>query len=208
MFDWFHQLMDAGAWLQYFGPWVLGGVAIIVFIESGVLFPFLPGDSLLVTAGALHPELHIEIWQLILVAATAAVCGDQVGYWIGRKFGRGLFKEDARILKTKYLNSAEDFFHRRGPLALVLGRYVPIVRTYVPVSAGTAAMPYRRFLTFSVIGATTWVISMSLIGAALSNIPGIGQSVDRIILLVVAISLLPIAFSALMKYIKSNHKAS
>lgn len=191
-----HQLMDAGTLLQGFGPWVLVGIAGIVFIESGVLFPFLPGDSLLVTAAILRHELNLSVVVLTMVAFLAAFAGDQVGFWLGRRFGRGLFKDDARILKTEYLDRAEDFFARRGPLALVLGRFVPIIRTYVPLASGTAGMPYRRFIAWNVIGAAGWVVSMLMVGVLLGGIPGIAHSIDAIMLVIVGLSVLPVIISA------------
>ena len=154
--DFIHNLtsyMDAATLLEAFGPWVIGGIALVVFIESGVLFPFLPGDSLLVTAAILRHELQVSLWVLIAVGMIAAIAGDQVGYWIGHRFGRGLFKKDARLLKLEYLNTAEDFFRKHGPLALVLGRFVPIVRTFIPVAAGTAGMRYKKFIGWNVSGA-------------------------------------------------------
>ncbi|MDK7750511.1 DedA family protein [Brevibacterium sp. UMB10442] len=133
-----------------------------------------------------------------------AVAGDQVGFWLGHKFGRRLFKDDARILRTDRLATAEAFFNRRGPLALVIGRFVPIVRTYVPVAAGTAQMPYRNFVIWNVGGALAWVGSMVLIGALLGHIPGITHSIDGIILLIIGISMLPVAISAITSYIKKR----
>lgn len=196
----FSNITNVEALLEGFGPWVLAGIAVIVFIESGVLFPFLPGDSLLVTAAILHKHLNLEIWQLVVVGIAAAVIGDQVGYWLGHKFGRGLFKPDARVLKTEYLVMAEDFFKKWGPLALVLGRFVPIVRTYIPVSAGTALMPYSKFIGWNVLGGVAWVGSMTLVGVFLGGIPGIADSIEKIMLLVIAVSLAPVVFSALKKY--------
>lgn len=196
----FSNITNVEALLEGFGPWVLVGIGIIVFIESGVLFPFLPGDSLLVTAAILHKQLNLEIWQLVAVGIAAAVIGDQVGYFLGHKFGRGLFKPDARVLKTEYLVTTEEFFRKWGPLALVLGRFVPIVRTFIPVSAGTALMPYHKFIGWNVTGGVAWVGSMTLVGVFLGGIPGIANSIEKIMLLVVAVSLAPIVFSALKKY--------
>ncbi|MEH0108191.1 VTT domain-containing protein [Tersicoccus sp. MR15.9] len=191
--------MDAGSLLQGFGPWVLVGVAVVIFIESGVLFPFLPGDSLLVTAAILHPTLGLPVWALVLVAAAAAIAGDQVGYLLGRRFGGRLFKPDARVLRTERLEAAADFFARRGPLALVLGRFVPIVRTYVPLAAGTAGMGYRRFVGWNVLGAVAWVVSMTAVGVLLGGIPGVAHSIDGIMLVVVAMSVLPIVVGAVRR---------
>lgn len=198
------QLLDAGQILHQLGPWTLAGIGGMVFIESGVLFPFLPGDSLLVTAAALHGELGVTLWAIVLVAGLAAVLGDQVGFLLGRRFGRRLFKDDARVLKTSRLEQAEAFFARRGPLALVLGRFVPIVRTFVPVAAGTAGMHYRSFVGWNVAGALAWVVSMTAVGALLGQIPGITKSIDGIMILIVVISVAPIAISGLRNWLKSR----
>lgn len=195
--------MDAATLLESFGPWVIAGIAVVVFIESGVLFPFLPGDSLLVTAAILRDQLHVNIWTLLGVGIVAAVLGDQVGYYLGHRFGRRLFKDDARILKTEHLVAAEEFFAKHGPVALVLGRFVPIVRTYVPVAAGTAKMPYKNFVRWNVSGAIAWVVSMNLVGVFLGNIPGIADSIEKIMLLIIFLSVLPI----IIKYFIERRKA-
>ena len=191
---------DAGALLAALGPWVLVGMAVIVFIESGVLFPFLPGDSLLVTAAVLHGSLGLGPWQIVSVCVVAAIAGDQAGYWLGSRFGRRLFKDDARILRTDRLEAAEAFFTRHGPLALVLGRFVPVVRTYAPFAAGTARMPYRRFVTWNIIGAIAWVGSMTAIGVLLSGIPGIADSIEGVVLVIIAISMLPVVVPATRRW--------
>ena len=201
-----HNLMDAGSLLHRFGPYILLGVAVVIFIESGVLFPFLPGDSLLVTAAILRHELDIIAWLLFVVAAVAAFAGDQVGFYLGRRFGRKLFKDDARILRTEHLDSAEDFFQRHGPLALVLGRFVPIVRTFVPFAAGTTEMGYNSFLRWNILGGIGWVGSMLLVGVLLGGIPGIAHSIDIIMLIVVAISVLPMIIGWINKRYKAKHE--
>ena len=130
----------------------------------------------------------------------AAIAGDQAGYWLGSRFGRRLFKDDARILRTDRLEAAEAFFTRHGPLALVLGRFVPVVRTYVPFAAGTARMPYRRFVTWNVLGAIVWVGLMTAIGVLLSGIPGIADSIEGVVLVIVAISMLPVVVPATRRW--------
>lgn len=200
--------MDAATLLQAFGPWVIAGIALVVFVESGVLFPFLPGDSLLVTAAILREDLHVSIWLLVLVGIAAAVAGDQVGYWIGHRWGRGLFKDDAKLLKLEYLKSAEDFFRKHGPLALILGRFVPIVRTFVPVAAGAAGMQYKNFVGWNVSGAVAWVASMNMVGVFLGTIPGIADSIEKIMLLIVALSVAPIVIKSLYSYIEGKKKAT
>lgn len=200
--------LDAATLLEAFGPWVIAGIALVVFIESGVLFPFLPGDSLLVTAAVLRDQLNVSIWALLAVGFVAAFLGDQVGFWLGQKFGRKLFKADARVLKLQYLHAAEDFFAKHGPAALVLGRFVPIVRTYVPVAAGTAQMPYRHFIGWNVTGAALWVLSMNLVGVFLGNIPGIADSIEKIMLLIIFISVAPIIIKALYERHKLKKRAT
>ena len=193
---------DAGALLTALGPRLLAGMAVIVivFVESGVLFPFLPGDSLLVTAVVLRTSLGPGLWRVVSVCLAAAIAGDQAGYWLGSRCGRGLFRDDARVLRTDRLEAAEAFFARYGRLALVLGRFVPVVRTYAPFAAGTARMPYRRFVTWNIIGAIAWVGSMTAIGVLLSGISGIADSIEGVVLVIVAISVLPVVIPAARRW--------
>ncbi|EPD84345.1 hypothetical protein HMPREF1529_00947 [Microbacterium sp. oral taxon 186 str. F0373] len=193
-------LPDATAILHAFGPWVLVGIALIIFIESGVLFPFLPGDSLLVTAAVLASTLGIQPWQVLLVGIPAAILGDQTGYWLGRRFGRRMFKDGARVLRPDRLHDAENFFHKYGGASLVLGRFVPIVRTYIPVAAGTAHMPYRRFLLWNTTGATLWVVGMTAIGLALGGIPFVVNNIDALMIVVVLVSVLPVIIAVIRKW--------
>lgn len=190
---------DAASVLQAFGPFVLVGIALLVFIESGVLFPFLPGDSLLVTAAVLSGPLGIAPWQVALVASIAALAGDQVGFWLGRRFGRRLFRDDARLLTTARLAEAEAFFARWGGLSLVVGRFVPIVRTYVPLVAGAADMPYRRFLIWNAVGAVGWSCAMTLVGVLLGGIPFIAHNIDVLVIVIVAVSVLPVVIAAVRR---------
>ncbi|MFT3942978.1 MAG: VTT domain-containing protein [Ancrocorticia sp.] len=206
--DFLHNLLNAEALLESFGPWALAGIGIVVFIESGVLFPFLPGDSLLVTAAILATNLGITAWEIWIVALIAAFAGDQVGYHIGHSFGPKFFKPDARVLRTEHLDEATVFFNKYGALALVLGRFVPIVRTYVPVAAGTAKMPYRHFLLWNSLGAFTWVTSMVLVGALLGGIPGIAKNIELLAIVIVAVSVLPVIISVLQKRAKSKKQAA
>lgn len=198
---------DAASILQAFGPFVLAGIALLVFIESGVLFPFLPRDSLLVTAAILSGPLGIAPWQVALVASLAALAGDQVGFWLGRRFGRRLFREDARLLTTARLAEAEAFFSRWGGASLVIGRFVPIVRTYVPLVAGAADMPYRRFLLWNAVGAVGWSCSMTLVGVLLGGIPFIAHNIDVLVLVIVAVSVLPVVIAAVRRRRRASRAA-
>lgn len=198
------HLFDAGSVLHAFGPAVLAGIAVLIFIESGVLFPFLPGDSLLVTAAITSAALGIAPWQVAVVASIAAVAGDQVGYWIGRRFGRRHFRAGARVLTTARLDEAEAFFTRWGGLSLVLGRFVPVVRTYVPLAAGTADMHYRRFILWNVVGAVGWACGLTVVGVLLGGIPFVAHNIDVLMIVVVIVSILPILIGVVRKRASSR----
>jgi membrane-associated protein len=195
-------MLDPTALLTGAGPWVLAVVAIIVFIESGLLFPFLPGDSLLFTVGLLHAQLGLSLPVLILVVAVAAVAGDQAGYLLGRFVGKRWFREDARVLKLSYLDNAEQFFGRYGGRALVLARFVPIVRTYTPLVAGMAHYPYRKFLGWNALGGVAWSLSITLLGVWLGHVEFIAKNIDILSVLIVAASVLPIAIEILRRRFK------
>ncbi|SNV17745.1 SNARE associated Golgi protein [Dermatophilus congolensis] len=200
-------LLDPMTLIQGWGPWALVGVATMTFIESGVLFPFLPGDSLLFTAGLLHEPLGYSLFTLIFFTTIAAILGDQVGYFLGHKFGRQFFKPDAKILKTKYLDEAEAFFAKYGGRSIVLARFVPLVRTFVPLVAGMTQYGYQRFVGWNIFGGTLWVTTMCTAGALLGGIPFIAKNVDLIAVGIVAISLIPVALQVWTS-IKDSKKAA
>ena len=191
------MILDPQSLLAALGPYALVGLSIVIFIESGLLFPFLPGDSLLVTAGLLHQHLGLSVPVIGLSAFVAAALGDQVGYWLGHRFGRRLFSPHARILKTKYLEEAEGFFAKHGGPALILGRFVPVVRTYVPLAAGTAGYPYRRFLVWNLTGAFLWAAGMTVLGSLLGGLPFVVDHIDVLAVVLVLVSVLPIVIGAL-----------
>jgi membrane-associated protein len=199
--------MDVQSLLEGVGPWALGVIAVFVFIESGLLFPFLPGDSLLVTAGLTHQSLGLSVAVIVLVAFVAAAAGDQVGYLIGDKVGVRMFKDDARILKTSRLHETEAFFEKYGGRALVLGRFVPIIRTYVPLAAGSARYPYRKFLPWNLLGAFLWVVSVTVAGSLLGGVPFITKNIDILLTVVVLVSVLPIVISQVRKRIRARRAA-
>lgn len=188
-------LIDPAALLSGAGPWALAVTGLIIFIETGLLFPFLPGDSLIFAAALVAPALGIPLWAVIAVVAVAAIAGDSVGYAIGSRFGRRLFRPDARVFKTRYLERAEAFFERYGAQSLVLARFVPIVRTFVPPAVGAARMPYRRFLLWNVLGALAWSILLALAGHFLGQIPFVADNVELIAIAIVVLSVVPIAIA-------------
>ena len=183
--------VDLNSFLQTVG---YVGIWLIIFAETGLLIGFfLPGDSLLFTAGFLASQGHFNIEVLILVCFTAAVIGDAVGYSFGIRVGRGLFeKPDSRYFKQIYLLKAETFFEQHGGKAVIFARFVPIVRTFVPVVAGASRMPYRYFATYNVVGALLWAVGVTLLGYFLGErIPGVDKYLIPAILLMMTVSLLP-----------------
>lgn len=193
------DLFDPAALLQGAGPWVLAVIVVIVFIETGLLFPFLPGDSLLFTAGLLSIPLGLPLYVLVPAAALAAIVGDQVGYSIGKSFGRRLFKPGARVFKSAYRDRADQFFLRYGARSLVLARFVPIVRTFIPPIVGTSTLPYRRFLVWNAIGGIAWALALSVAGFWLGKIPFIANNVDLIAVVIVALSVVPVGIDLLRR---------
>lgn len=200
-------ISDPELLLEALGPWVIPGVAFIIFIESGCLFPFLPGDSLIFAAAMLHEQFGFSPWTLVIVSIIAAFLGVQVGYWLGAKFGRRLFKDDARVLKTEYLVRAEEFFDKWGALSLVLSRFVPIVRTFVPIVAGAARMNYKRFVIFNTIAAVLWIGIMTILGLTLGQFDIVKNNIDIIAVLIILISVLPMVVAWLNNKRKARKEA-
>lgn len=170
------------------------GVALIIFAESGLLIGFfLPGDSLLFTAGFLTYSgfLPVNIHLLVLILFVAAVAGDSVGYLFGRKAGPRIFsKPDARLFKQEYIKNAQEFYERHGGKAIIIARFVPVVRTFAPIVAGVANMPYRRFLMFNIIGAFLWACGVTYAGYYLGAwFEHMGWEIDHILLPIIAIIL-------------------
>ncbi|MBS1837003.1 MAG: VTT domain-containing protein [Actinobacteria bacterium] len=198
--DWLdpQQIISRGGYLLIFG---------IIFAESGLLIGFfLPGDSLLFTAGMFaagtfhetFPNVQFNIWVLLVGVFVAAVAGDQVGYVFGRKAGPALFsRPDSRFFKQEHLEKAQEFFERHGPRAIVLARFVPIVRTFCPIVAGAGHMEYKTFVRFNVVGGFLWGIGVTLLGYYLGNVSIIADHVELALLLVVAVSLIPISVEVL-----------
>lgn len=172
------------------------GLTAIIFIETGLLVGFfLPGDSLLVTAGLLasQPEFGLNVYLLGVILTIAAIVGDTVGYHIGKASGPRIFtREDSLFFNKKHLLRAQQFYEQHGGKTIVIARFMPIVRTFAPVVAGVGAMRYRTFLAYNVFGGVFWVWSMLFIGYFLGRlVPGIDQHIDKIIILVVFLSILP-----------------
>jgi membrane-associated protein len=187
-------------------PAAFAAVTLIVFTETGLFVGFLlPGDSLLVTVGLIARSGDWPIHLMIPVLILAAILGDATGYTIGKKFGPKLFtKEDSWLFKKKYLLAAQDFYVKHGGKTIIIAKFVPIIRTFAPVVAGIGQMPFRRYVTFSIVGATLWVPSMILLGYTLQlwlnplleRIFGreidVAKHIDKVILVVIFVSILPL----------------
>jgi membrane-associated protein len=191
--DLFHQLSDVRHLVQV-GGYI--GLTAIIFAETGLLIGFfLPGDSLLVTAGLLssQPEYGLNLYGLGVILTIAAILGNTMGYLIGRYSGPRLFtRDDSLLFKKKHLFAAQAFYETHGGKTLVIARFMPIVRTFVPVVAGLAKMDFKRYTAYNVLGAVAWIWSMLLIGYVLGRyIPGVERHIEKVILLVIFISLLP-----------------
>ncbi len=191
------SIMDPMYWLGdggLFASAVLPGILVIVFIETGLLFPLLPGDSLLFTGGLLAAAPHppVNIWVLVICVSAVAVLGDQCAYFIGRRIGPALFdKEDSRFFKKHYVTESHAFFEKHGPKTIIMARFVPIVRTFTPVLAGVSTMRYPLFLGFDIIGGIAWGAGVTLLGYFLGNVPFVKNNLELMILLIVFLSILP-----------------
>lgn len=200
--------MDPNWLLDQFGGTFIWISLIIIFIECGLFFPFLPGDTLLFAMGLFIAGSQIEVLGIgsplpeLIVACVlmtiAAFAGNVVGYEIGRKIGPPLYERDGRILKRKYFDTTEAFFDKHGNKALVIGRFVPFVRTYITVVAGVTQMKRRRFFEWSAVGAVLWVLSITLLGYFLGQtFPALGENIDYAIIAILVFSTLPIAYEAI-----------
>jgi len=181
------------------------GVVAIIFAESGLLIGFfLPGDSLLFTAGFLASQGYINIALLVLLTFIAAVLGDSTGYAFGKKVGPKIFnKEDSLIFKKAYLVKAQEFYNKHGVKTIILARFVPIVRTFAPIVAGAGDMHYKTFVTYNIVGGFFWTVGVSLAGYFLGSvIPDVDKYLLPIIILIIVLSILPTIF----ELIKSRRK--
>ena len=177
------------AFVLQHGAWVYALLFVIVFCETGlVVTPFLPGDSLLFVAGAVAAVGKMDLAAVSATLVAAALCGDNVNYWIGRWAGIKVF---ARFVDRKHLERAHAFYERHGGKTIILARFVPIVRTYVPFVAGVGRMPYARYLAFCVAGALLWVGLLCTAGYFFGNLPAVRNNLTAVILLIVLVSVLP-----------------
>ncbi|WP_396200602.1 VTT domain-containing protein [Gemmatimonas sp.] len=191
--EFYHRLRDLPALVQWAG---YVGLTIIIFAETGLLVGFfLPGDSLLVTAGLLaaDPAFGLNVWLLGLILTVAAIVGDTVGYHVGKATGPRIFtRENSLFFHKSHLLKAQAFYEKHGGKTIIIARFMPIVRTFAPVVAGVGQMRYASFLAYNVVGGVLWIWSMLIIGYVLAKtVPGVATHVEKVILVVVFLSILP-----------------
>lgn len=186
-FEWLFQNYNDAVYIILF---------LVIFIETGmVIMPFLPGDSLLFTAGLFARLGYLNLAYLLLLLFIAAVVGDNVNYWLGRKIGLRVLHIKFRgknLVKQEYLDKTHGFFEKHGPKTIIMARFVPIVRTFSPFVAGIAEMKYSKFLSFDVLGGIIWIGSLTLAGYFLGEIPWIRANIEKVALGIIFISVLPV----------------
>lgn len=201
--------MDPNWWLDQFGQEFFWISVAIIFVECGLFFPFLPGDTLLFAMGLFVATGRIEVvagnkaldmFVAMVILSVGALLGNVTGYEIGRKIGPPLAHREGKVLKKKYFDQTAAFFDKHGNKALVIGRFVPFVRTYVTVVAGIAKMGRRRFALWSAVGAVLWVVTITELGYLLGKRwPGLGSNIDKAILVILAFSVIPVVYEYLKR---------
>ena len=192
--------------VQQYGVWIYALLFLIVFCETGlVVTPFLPGDSLLFVSGAVWAISGMDAHWLAVCLITAALCGDNVNYWIGRVLGPKVFKwENSRFFNRKALDRTHAFYEKHGGKTIIIARFVPLVRTFVPFVAGIGKMTYTKFISFSVIGALTWVLSLVYAGYFFGNIPLVKNNLSVVIIGIIILSLMPM----IVEYVKARRASA
>ncbi|MFA6468767.1 MAG: VTT domain-containing protein [Bacteroidota bacterium] len=197
-FDKLRDIQALVAWAGYVG------LFLIVFSETGLLVGFfLPGDSLLFTAGLFAAQGLFNIYELNVLLVVAAITGDAAGYYIGKTGGHALYaREDSRFFKKKHLIATKEFYEKYGSFTIVVARWMPFARTFAPVVAGIGEMPYSKFVTYNIVGGTSWVLSMTLTGYFLGTaFPAIVNHLELVILFIVFLSILP----GIIKYLQVRY---
>lgn len=207
--DW----MDPQHLIDSFGTWALLGIMVVIFVEVGLLFPILPGDSLLFTAGALvasdELDVGIGIVPLSLILVATAFAGTQSGYWIGRFLGTTLFdRPDGRIFKRKHIDLTRSYFDKYGGRTLVIAQFMPFVRTYASVAAGVGRMPYLHFVKFNAIGVVLWAGGVTWLGYALGRISFVANNIEALLVLIVLASVSPVIIEVLRERRKRRRAAA
>lgn len=196
--------------LERFGTWAVVAVLVILFVECGLLIFFLPGDSLLFVTGLFVATGAIQtpLWLALLLMSIAAVAGNLVGYWVGRKAGPPLFERpNSRLIKPKHVAQTHEFFEKYGARSIILARFVPIVRTFAPVAAGVGHMPWRRYTLYNFIGAMLWGFGLTMVGYVIAFIPWVRDLVTEYIDVILLIAVGGTAIVTLWHYFRERAKA-
>lgn len=193
-----------GELIQQFGPWIYALMFVVVFCETGlVVTPILPGDSLLFALGTFAGMGQLDLTTLLVLLIAAAILGDSVNYWLGSLLGPKIFRgEKVRFLNRKHLDKTHEFFERYGGKAIILARFMPIFRTFVPFVAGMGRMTYRRFMAYNVIGGVVWVTLFLLAGYFFGSRPLVQQNFTLVILGIVVVSVLP----AVIEFVRERRR--
>lgn len=201
--DW----LNAESLLSSLGTFAFWAALAIVFAENGLFVFFMPGDSLLFVIGMFVATgaIDVPIWLACLLLAVAAVLGNVVGYWIGYAVGPSLFnRPNSRIFKPVYITKTHEFFEKYGATAIILARFVPIVRTFITASAGIGRMDFRRFLAYSAIGGVLWAVGVTLLGYWLGNVEFVKKNIEVMLVLIVLVSVVPMV----IEYVRHRRKSS
>ncbi|MHB8493578.1 MAG: DedA family protein [Casimicrobiaceae bacterium] len=190
-----------------YGPWLYAILFVVIFAETGlVVLPFLPGDSILFIAGTVVAVAGLDVHVLALVLALAAIIGDSVNYGVGHYIGPRVFHEpESRWFKRAYLLRTQGFYDRYGGVTIIIGRFIPIIRTFAPFLAGVAGMPYRRFLPYNVIGGCLWIGLLVYAGYLLGNVPWVKSNLSLIVIMIVIVSLIP-AVTTFLRERRARHR--
>ena len=187
-----------------YGTLIYGLLFLVVFMETGfVVTPFLPGDSLLFASGALGAVNYLNIWGLYAIFLSAAILGDTLNYWVGHYVGPKISKAEGRFIKKEYFVKAQKFYEKHGNIAIVLARFIPILRTFAPFVAGVAQMSYFHFILYNIIGGVLWVSIFLWGGFIFGNIPYVQENFHYVVLVIIFLSLIPIIFEVIKSVINS-----
>lgn len=192
--------------IHQYGRWIYAILFLIIFVETGlVIMPFLPGDSLLLAAGALAASTGVmEPIPLIILLSIAAILGDTVNYHVGKYIGPRVFEMDSKLIKKEHLLKTHEFFQKHGGKTIIFARFLPFFRTFAPFIAGAGDMNYKQFLFFNVVGALLWISSLVTLGYLFGNIPFIKDNFSHVILGIIILSILPAVF----EYFRNKRKSS
>jgi membrane-associated protein len=204
--NFFHTVYNVPELIRFVGQY---GLPLIIFAETGLLAGFfLPGDSLLITAGLFAARGDLSLTLLLVTLIPAAILGNATGYQIGKHAGHALYsRPDSLLFRREHLQMTHDYYERHGGKTIIIAQFAPILRTFAPVVAGVGGMSYRRFASYNVIGAIAWILTMTLGGYLLGNvIPGIDKRIDVVVMIVIAISLLPVLIGWLRSRKSSTYR--